>query len=66
MDSIAARRAQAFSNVGHSLNHLLLLLYPTVVLVLEREWGRSYGELIALMLAGQVLYGIAALPSGWL
>lgn len=65
-DSIAARRAQAFSNVGHSLNHLLLLLYPTVVLVLEREWGRSYGELIALMLAGQVLYGIAALPSGWL
>lgn len=66
MDSIAARRAQAFSNVGHSLNHLLLLLYPTVVLVLEREWGRSYGELVALMLAGQVLYGIAALPAGWL
>lgn len=66
MDSRNARIAQGFSNVGHSLNHLLTLLYPTVVLVLEREWNRSYGELIALMLAGQILYGLAALPSGWL
>jgi MFS family permease len=66
MDSRAARLAQGFSNVGHSLNHILTLLYPTVVLVLEREWGRSYGELIALMLAGQILYGLAALPAGWL
>jgi FSR family fosmidomycin resistance protein-like MFS transporter len=66
MDSRDARLAQGFSNVGHSLNHILTLLYPTVVLVLEREWGRSYGELIALMLAGQVLYGLAALPAGWL
>ena len=66
MDSRAARLAQGFSNIGHSLNHILTLLYPTVVLVLEREWGRSYGELIALMLAGQVLYGLAALPAGWL
>ena len=66
MDSRAARLAQGFSNVGHSLNHLLTLLYPTVVLVLEREWARSYGELIALMLAGQILYGLAALPAGWL
>jgi FSR family fosmidomycin resistance protein-like MFS transporter len=66
MDSRNARIAQGFSNIGHSLNHLLTLLYPTVVLVLEREWNRSYGELIALMLAGQILYGLAALPSGWL
>lgn len=58
--------AQFFSNVGHSFSHILTILYPTVVLVLEREWGMPYGELIALMFAGQVLFGVAALPAGWL
>jgi len=58
--------AQAFSNVGHSYSHILTILYPTVVLALEHEWGLSYGELIALMLGGQVLFGVAALPAGWL
>lgn len=66
MDQGSARLARGFSNAGHSLNHILTSLYPTVVLVLEREWGRGYGELIALMLAGQILYGLAALPAGWL
>jgi MFS transporter, FSR family, fosmidomycin resistance protein len=58
--------AQAFSNVGHSYSHILTILYPTVVLALEREWGISYGELIALLFAGQILFGVAALPAGWL
>lgn len=58
--------AQFFSNLGHSYAHILTILYPTVVLALEREWGASYGELIALMFAGQVLFGVAALPAGWL
>lgn len=62
----SAALAQAFSNVGHSYSHILTILYPTVVLALEREWGLSYGELIALMFAGQVLFGVAALPAGWL
>lgn len=71
IDHRAMRRAspalaQGFTNVGHSLDHILTLLYPTVVLVLEHEWGRSYGELIGLMLIGQVLFGAAALPAGWL
>ncbi|HJS33002.1 MAG TPA: MFS transporter [Alphaproteobacteria bacterium] len=58
--------AQGFSNVGHSYSHILTILYPTVVIALEKTWGASYGELLALMLAGQVLFGLAALPAGWL
>jgi FSR family fosmidomycin resistance protein-like MFS transporter len=58
--------AQAFSNVGHSYSHILTILYPTVVLALEHEWGLPYGELIAYMLGGQILFGVAALPAGWL
>ncbi|HSE77680.1 MAG TPA: MFS transporter [Alphaproteobacteria bacterium] len=58
--------AQGFSNVGHSYSHILTILYPTVVIALEKAWGASYGELLALMLAGQMLFGLAALPAGWL
>lgn len=62
----SAALAQGFSNVGHAYAHILTILYPTVVLALEPEWGMSYGELIQLMLWGQVLFGVAALPTGWL
>jgi MFS family permease len=58
--------AQVFSNIAHYFSHLTMLLYPTVVLVLQREWGMSYDQLLPLALAGQILYGAAALPAGWL
>jgi FSR family fosmidomycin resistance protein-like MFS transporter len=62
----SAALAQGFSNIGHAYAHILTILYPTVVLALEPEWGMSYGELIQLMLWGQILFGVAALPTGWL
>jgi MFS family permease len=57
--------ALGFSSVGHLFTHLLMLLYPTVVIALEGRWGLSYGELLALATPGFVLYGLAALPAGW-
>ena len=66
MTSRSRRLAQYFSNVGHLLSHLLMLLYPTVVLTLERQFSLSYGELLALSVPGAVLYGVCALPAGWL
>ncbi|HEX2116156.1 MAG TPA: MFS transporter [Alphaproteobacteria bacterium] len=62
----SASLAQGFSNIGHAYSHILTILYPTVVLALEPAWGMSYGELISLMLLGQILFGVAALPAGWL
>jgi MFS transporter, FSR family, fosmidomycin resistance protein len=58
------RLAVAFANAGHVLTHLLMLLYPTVVLALERRFALSYGELMLLALPGTVLYGAGALPAG--
>jgi len=55
-----------FSNAGHFITHLLMLLYPTVVLSLGPEFGISYGALIQLSLPGFILFGAAALPAGWL
>jgi MFS transporter, FSR family, fosmidomycin resistance protein len=66
MNSRSAILALTFSSVGHFFAHLLMLLYPTVVLVLERRWGMSYGELLSLSLGGFVLFGLGALPAGWL
>jgi MFS family permease len=45
---------------------MFMLLYPTVVLALEKSWGLSYGELLPLSLPGFILFGAAALPAGWL
>jgi MFS family permease len=60
------RLSQAFSNVGHSFSHIVMLLYPTVVIALESELRMGYGELLVLMTLGNVLFGVAALPAGWL
>lgn len=57
---------QAFSSIAHSFSHLFTLLYATVVLVLEREWGLSYADLFALSIPMSILFGAAALPAGWL
>ncbi len=66
MTNASARLSLGFSCVGHTYSHLLTLLFPTVVLALEKEMGLPYDELIALALAGNLLFGAAALPAGWL
>ena len=55
-----------FANIGHTLTHLMMLLYPTVVLTLGTQMNLSYGALMWLSVPGLVLYGLAALPAGWL
>lgn len=55
-----------FSSLAHTYSHLFTLLYATIVLVLEREWGLSYAELFALSIPMSVLFGAAALPAGWM
>lgn len=56
-----------FLNVGHFYDHLFMLLFATVAaLALSREWGLSYGELIAYATPSFVAFGVCALPAGWL
>ncbi len=56
----------AFGNVAHTYTHLFTLLYATVVLALEAEWGLSYSELFAVSIPATVMLGAGALPAGWL
>src|SRR3954468_24822892 len=55
-----------FINVGHLLDHLVMLVFPTVVLALSREWGRPYSVLLPLSVAGFIAFGAFAIPAGWL
>ena len=58
--------AIGFASAGHTLCHLLVLLFPTVLLVLEVEMELSYKELAALAVPAAFLFGAGALPAGWL
>lgn len=60
------RNGELFLNIGHTLDHLFLLIYPTVVLVMAPEFGRSYAEMLQLALGGFVAFGAGSLPAGWL
>jgi MFS family permease len=60
------RNGELFLNIGHTLDHLFLLIYPTVVLVMAPEFGRSYGEMLPLALGGFIAFGAGSLPAGWL
>ncbi len=66
MSRASARLTIGFACVAHSYAHLCILLYATVVLVLEQEFGLPYADLAWLSLPGFVLFGIGALPAGWL
>lgn len=56
----------AVSNIGHVYTHLFTILYATAVLHLPGVFGMPYGELLGLSSFGLILYGVAALPAGWL
>ena len=58
--------AIGFASAGHTLCHLLVLLFPTVLLALEVEMELSYKELAALAVPAAFLFGAGALPAGWL
>jgi MFS family permease len=55
-----------FINLGHFLDHLVMLVFPTVVVALGREWDKPYSELLPLALGSFIAFGAFALPAGWL
>ena len=61
-----ALTAIIFSNVGHGFSHMFTLLYATAVLYLPKVFDLPYGELLGLSSLGLILFGVAALPAGWL
>jgi MFS family permease len=55
-----------FINAGHLLDHLVMLVFPTVLLALTREWQLSYSELAGFATGAFIAFGAFAIPAGWL
>jgi MFS family permease len=53
-------------NIGHTLDHLFMLIFPTVVLVMAPAFGVPYAEMLPLSLGGFIAFGAGSLPAGWL
>lgn len=61
-----SRAAQLFLNFGHALDHLFMLIFPTVIIAMAPEFGRGYDEMLPLSLGGFIMFGACSLPAGWL
>jgi MFS family permease len=66
MDRIATSRTNLFLNLGHAVDHLMMLIFPTAVLAMGVEFGRSYADLLPLSIGGFIAFGAGSLPAGWL
>jgi MFS family permease len=62
----ASRSMSLFLNLGHTLDHLLMLIFPTVVLAMGAEFGGGYADLLPLSLGGFIAFGAFSIPAGWL
>ena len=66
MSADRVRTGELFLNIGHALDHLFMLIFPTVVLAMAPEFGRPYSEMLPLALGGFIAFGAGSLPAGWL
>jgi MFS family permease len=53
-------------NLAHLLDHFFMLIFPTAVLAISKEWGLSFSQLLPLSLPAVAIFGLGALPAGWL
>jgi MFS family permease len=50
--------------LSHATNHFGMLIFPAVLLLVQREFGIGYSSLGILASGGLLCYGIGALPAG--
>jgi len=62
----SARLSLIFSALGHVFAHLFEPIFYIVALVLPAELGMPYEEVLTLIVAGKLLYGLLAPLAGWL
>jgi MFS family permease len=59
-------RVIRFINIGHLVDHLAMLIFPTAVLGMQSDFSEPFGKLIALAFGGFAAFGAGSLPAGWL
>lgn len=61
-----ARIVNLFLNIGHALDHLMMLVYATAVIGVAAELNLTYNEMLPLATGAFVMFGLGSLPAGWL
>ena len=59
-----ARATSLLLNLGHALDHLLLLNFATAVAWLAADWGMRWEDLMPYNAGAFVLFGLGSLPAG--
>ena len=59
------RVAFLFLNLGHLYDHMFMALYSLVVVVMVKEFGMTYAEMLPLATPGFIAFGAGAVPAGW-
>lgn len=62
----SAKASLAFSCAGHTYAHIFEPIFFIAALVLPGELGMSYEEVLTLIVASKLLYGLPAPLAGWL
>jgi len=60
------RFLNGFINLGHTVDHMLMLIFPTVVLAMSPAFGWSYDDMLKLSVGGFIAFGAGSVPAGWL
>ena len=55
-----------FLNLGHSIDHLFMLMFPAVAALAATDLSASYGEVLSLATGSFIAFGVFSLPMGWL
>ncbi len=66
MSRASAKLSLAFSCIGHTYSHLFAPIFYVVALTLERDLQLTHGQVVGLIVIGNVLFGVAAPLAGWL
>ncbi len=62
----AERRVVGQSSVAHALTHMYMLAFPAMVMPLVRDTGTPVAQVLDKAFVGFLLFGLGALPAGWL
>lgn len=63
---MSARVKLGFLHAAHFACHYFLLVFPTAVIAIERDWELDYGAALALGTPTYVCFALATFPAGWL
>ena len=65
-ETLSAKLSLVFSSIGHTCSHLFGPIFYVVALSLEDDLSMSHGEVVSLIVVGNVLFGVAAPLAGWI